>query len=91
MQDSYYFRSPGLETPYGIIGDIPGGYPLYSGNPLISDVSRNDTIPIGTLDWYYGAPIPDMNMVLLAIAFVVVPVALILILGRRSYGSTKTQ
>ncbi len=91
MQDSYYIRAPGLETPYGIIGDIPGGYPLYSGNPLHSDSYENYTIPTETSDWYYGTPIPDMNSVLLAIIFAAVPVALILILGRRSYGSTKTQ
>ena len=91
MQDSYYIRAPGLESPYGIIGDIPGGYPLYSSNPLHSDFYDNFTRSTETSDWNYGAPIPNMNTVLLAIIFVAVPVALILILGRRSYGITKTQ
>jgi len=91
MQDSYYIRAPGLESPYGIIGDIPGGYPLYLGNPLQSDLYDNYTIPIEPTDWQYGALITDMNAVILAIIFTVVPVALIVILGRRSYGSTKTQ
>lgn len=91
MQDSYYFRSPGLESLYGIIGDIPGGYPLYSGNPLQSDTLGNYTTPSILSDWHHGAAILDMSAVLLAIVFAVVPVALILILGRKSYGSTKTQ
>ena len=85
MQDSYYIRSPGLESPFGMIGDIPGGYPLYSGNPLQSGSPENLT------DWQFSTPPLDMNAVLLAISFAIVPVVLILILGRRSYGSTKTQ
>jgi len=91
MQDSYYIRAPGLESPYGIIGDIPGGYTLYLGNPLQSDLYDNYTIPIEPTDWQYGAPIPNMSTISLAIIFAAVPVALIVILGRRSYGSTKTQ
>ncbi|TFH05712.1 MAG: hypothetical protein E4H14_12200 [Candidatus Thorarchaeota archaeon] len=91
MQDSFYFRSPGLETPYGIIGDIPGGYPLYSGNPLQSDSAVNLTDSSDLIDWQLAEPAPDINAVLLAISFALVPVVLILILGRRSYGSTKTQ
>ena len=85
MQDSYYIRSPGLESPFGMIGDIPGGYPLYSGNPLQSGSPENLT------DWQFSTPPLDMNAVFLAISFAIVPVVLILILGRRSYGSTKTQ
>ena len=91
MQDSYYIRAPGLESPYGMIGDIPGGYPLYSGNPLQSGSPENLTDSIDSVDWQFTAPALDMNTVLLAISFAIVPVALILILGRRSYGSTKTQ
>ena len=91
MQDSYYIRSPGLESPYGMIGDVPGGYPLYSGNPLQSDSPENLTDSSSTTGWQFSAPTLDMNVVLLAISFAIVPVTLILILGRRSYGSTKTQ
>jgi hypothetical protein len=91
MQDSYYIRAPGLESPYGMIGDIPGGYSLYYGNPLHSDLFDNYSIAIGTLDWHYGVPAPDLSMIFLAIIFAAVPVTLIIILGRRSYGSTKTQ
>jgi hypothetical protein len=88
MQDSYYIRSPGLESPYGMIGDIPGGYPLYSGNPLQADTPENVTNSSDLIDWQFSTPPLDMNAVLLAISFALVPVALILVLGRRSYGST---
>ena len=91
MQDSYYIRAPGLESPYGIIGDIPGGYPLYRGNPLHSDLYDDYSVITGIPDWNYGIHIHDPNMILLAVIFAVVPLALIIILGRRSYGSTKTQ
>lgn len=91
MQDSYYIRSPGLESPYGMIGDIPGGYPLYSGNPLQSDPPENLTNSSNSVGWQFLVPTLDMNAVLLAIFFAIVPVALILVIGRRSYGSTKTQ
>jgi len=91
MQDSYYIRSPGLESPFGMIGDIPGGYPLYSGNPLQSDSPENLTVSSNLIDWQLSAPALGVSEILLAIAFTVVPIVMILILGRRSYGSTKTQ
>ncbi|MGY5858269.1 MAG: hypothetical protein RTU63_02790 [Candidatus Thorarchaeota archaeon] len=91
MQDSYYIRAPGLESPYGMIGDVPGGYPLYSGNPLQSGSPENLTDSSDSTNWHFTPPVPSLNTVLLAISFAVVPIALILILGRRSYGSTKTQ
>jgi hypothetical protein len=85
MQDSYYIRAPGLESPYGIIGDVPGGYPLYSGNPLQPYSPHNKT------DWQLRAPAFELDTVILVISFAIVPLGIILILGRRSYGSTKTQ
>ena len=91
MQDSYYIRTPGLESPYGMIGDIPGGYPIYSGNPLQSEQPENFTEFNENLFWNYAPSTQNMSVLLLALVFAVVPVALILILGRRSYGSTKTQ
>jgi len=91
MQDSYYIRAPGLESPYGMIGDVPGGYPLYSGNPLQAELPGNLTDSSELPGWQFSSPVPNMNAVLLAITFAVVPIVLILILGRRSYGSTKTQ
>ncbi|MFW9844287.1 MAG: hypothetical protein ACFFEV_06915 [Candidatus Thorarchaeota archaeon] len=91
MQDSFYIRSPGLESPYGMIGDIPGGYPLYSGNPLQSDIPENITQSFQLIDWLFSAPVLDTNVVILAIIFAIVPLTLILVLGRKSYGGTKTQ
>jgi hypothetical protein len=91
MQDSYYIRAPGLESPYGMIGDIPGGYPLYSGNPLQNEAPENVTNSSDLIDWQFSTPPLDMNAVLFAISFALVPIALIIVLGRRSYGSTKTQ
>lgn len=91
MQDSFYVRSPGLESPYGIVGDIPGGYPIYVGNPLQSNSPDNLTSSSNIVDWDYSGSTPEMGTVLLAIVFAIVPITLILILGRRSYGSTKTQ
>ena len=91
MQDSYYIRSPGLESPFGIIGDVPGGYPLYSGNPLQSGLPDNVTFISNTIEWSFGPPALNMSSVVLAIICTVIPLGLILLLGRRSYGSTKTQ
>jgi hypothetical protein len=91
MQDSYYVRSPGLESPYGVVGDIPGGYPIYVGNPLQSSVPDNVTSSPNVVGWDYSDATPEMKTLLLAIVFVIAPITLILILGRRSYGSTKTQ
>jgi len=91
MQDSYCIRSPGLESPFGMIGDIPGGYPLYSGNPLQSERPENFTEFSENIVWNYAQSPQNMSVLLLALVLSVVPVALILILGRRSYGSTKTQ
>ena len=92
MQDSFYIRAPGLESPYGIIGDIPGGYSLYTGNPLQTGTSDNITGILGIQDdWMINYPNYGVSTIVLAILFAVVPFLVIIILGRRSYGSTKTQ
>jgi len=91
MQDSYYIRAPGLESPYGIIGDVPGGYPLYSGNPLEPYFSENLTGNSNPVNWNLTPASYSLNAMMLAISFAILPLAVILILGRRSYGSTKTQ
>jgi len=91
MQDSYYIRAPGLESPYGIIGDVPGGYPFYSGNPLQPYLSENLTESSNPVSWNLTTASYNLNEVILAISFAIVPLAIILVLGRRSYGSTKTQ
>ena len=91
VQDSYYIRAPGLESPYGMIGDVPGGYPLYYGNPLQPFSSENLTDFSNPITWHLGTSTYNLTAVILAISFAILPLAIILILGRRSYGSTKTQ
>jgi hypothetical protein len=91
MQDSFYIRAPGVESPFGIIGDVPGGYSLYSGNPLQSEIDNNQTGFVNPQIWIYGRADIEMPIVLLGIFFALIPVVLLLFMGRRSYGSTKTQ
>ncbi|MFW9977890.1 MAG: hypothetical protein ACFFEJ_07420 [Candidatus Thorarchaeota archaeon] len=79
IQDSSFGRAPALESPIGIIENLPGLYPIYEGNPLqqINDTSTGWTFRIGPL--------------VLAIALSAIPIAIVLLLGRRSYGASKTQ
>jgi hypothetical protein len=92
IQDSFYMRAPGLESPFGMIGDIPGGYSLYSGNPLQTGSLENWTGFLGSPeDWSVNIPNYDASTIVVALLFTVVPIFVIIILGRRSYGSTKTQ
>jgi hypothetical protein len=91
LQDSYFYRGPALESPFGIIGDVPGGYSIYSGNPLGADT------PSGLTDWMYGSDAlhlgtyyPSLSTALLASVPFVFLVAVLLLLGRRSYGASKT-
>ena len=91
IQDSFYMRAPGLESPFGMIGDVPGGYSLYTGNPLQTGTSENITGILGIQDdWIINYPNYDVNTIIVALLFAVVPLFVIIILGRRSYGSTKT-
>jgi hypothetical protein len=80
LQDSFFSRAPGLESVFGLIGDIPGGYSLYSGNPL------------QTGDWgdLTGSTL-NPQILIMGILFALIPILIVIILGRRSYGSTKTQ
>ena len=92
IQDSFFVRAPGLESPYGMIGDVPGGYSLYTGNPLQTEGSLNLTGILGIHDeWNIAFKHYDENILLVAVLFTVIPLFVIIILGRRSYGSTKTQ
>lgn len=92
IQDSSYMRAPGLETPYGIIGDVPGGYSLYTGNPLQTGSTENLTGFLGIQE-FWGTTYAeyDISIIVVALLFATVPLFVIIILGRRSYGSTKTQ
>jgi len=92
IQDSYHERAPALESPFGVIGDVPGGYILYSGNPLQSGTSHDLS------DWLAGeAPFSieggliQFDYLILAALFAVVPLMVIIVVGRRSFGSAKTQ
>jgi hypothetical protein len=92
IQDSYHDRAPALESPFGMIGDVPGGYSLYSGNPLQNEDSYNLS------DWIAGeAPfsLEDSTILfdyfILAALFAFVPLIVIIMAGRRSFGSAKTQ
>lgn len=91
IQDSYSTRAPGLESPFGLIGDIPGGYSLYNGNPLQTN------IPDTLTDWLVSQnglilanlqsdPIP----LFLALGFTILPLLFVLLMGRKSYGASKT-
>ena len=92
IQDSFYMRAPGLESPYGMIGDVPGGYSLYTGNPLQTGSYENWTGLLGIQDeWLINYPNYDVSTIVVALLFAVIPVLIIVILGRKSYGSTKTQ
>ena len=92
IQDSFYMRAPGLESPFGMIGDVPGGYSLYSGNPLQTGSSENWTGFLSSPDdWNVNIPNYTASTIVVAFLFTVVPIFVIIILGRRSYGSTKTQ
>ena len=92
LQDSFFARAPGLESPFGMIGDIPGGYSLYSGNPLQTEYLANLT---GFSDssefWIFSPPTFSIQNLIIGLLFAIVPLISIIILGRRSYGSTKTQ
>ena len=79
VQDSYFGRAPALESPIGLIGDIPGLFSMYRGNPLQNG------------DWNVPKSGAGLEILQLAVLFGIIPLVLVLILGRRSYGYTKTQ
>lgn len=91
IQDSFHNRAPALESPFGMIGDIPGGYSLYSGNPLQTGVNENLTDWVnGPNQWNISTPQSDLGPLFLCIALAIIPIILIVFLGRKSYGATKT-
>lgn len=79
IQDSNLGRAPSIESPFGIIGDLPGLYPIYDGNPLqyVSAIEPHQ--------------FPNTEIVILAVMFSIIPFSIVVILGRRSYGASKTQ
>jgi hypothetical protein len=91
IQDSYHNRAPALESPFGLIGDIPGGYSLYFGNPLQTGVHENLTNWVnGPNQWAISTPPPDLTPLFFGLAIALVPIIVIMFLGRKSYGASKT-
>jgi len=93
FQDSYHNRAPILESPFGVIGDIPGGYPFYAGSPLVgipvSDRPSSVVAETGSLT--VCASQPGIDMLILALAIAIIPLSLVILLGRRSYGMATTR
>ena len=92
IQDSYHDRAPALESPFGMIGDVPGSYSPYSGNPLQDEVFEDVS------DWISGGvPVSmgkdsiEYGYLILAALIAIVPLLVVIIAGRRSFGSAKTQ
>jgi hypothetical protein len=91
IQDSYHNRAPGLESPFGMIGDIPGGYSLYSGNPLQTGVHENLTNWVNGPNQIMIQPLqPEIAPLFFSIALALIPIILVIVLGRKSYGASKT-
>lgn len=92
MQDSYSNRAPALESPFGMIGDIPGGYPLYVGCPLQSNPPETLSPWIPSCDFgAWNLLTENIEMLLTALLISLIPLLVILVLGRKSFGSAKTQ
>ncbi len=91
IQDSYFYGAPSLESPFGMIGDVPGGYSLYNGGVFdgFKEVNLSEWM-IGNELITFGTPPIDYMPIILAIAFTMLPLTIILVIGRRSYGSAKT-
>ena len=92
IQDSYHDRAPSLESPFGMIGDVPGGYSPYSGNPLQHEVfdDLSDWIS-GEAPFSIGIDSIEYGYLFLAALIAIVPLLVVIIAGRRSFGSAKTQ
>ncbi|NWF96116.1 MAG: hypothetical protein HXY34_08225 [Candidatus Thorarchaeota archaeon] len=92
VQDSYTVRVPMLESPFGMIGDVPGGYSLYLGNPLQGrPMVFPGSIPHAQGDMHIIGPPHQEGPVALAVAMVLVPLLTLVLLGRRSYGAQQTR
>lgn len=90
MQDSYFDRSPGIGTPFGVIGDVPGGYSMYHGNPYNSYFEVHDEEFAISMSVNFGNIQAGISaFVLIALLFVAIPWLLFWILGGRSYGASK--
>ncbi len=93
LQDSYYGRSPALESVYGMIGDVPGGYSIYTGNPFVwPRLNASTEWAVGRVDPpLRTSPRVDLGLLGAALAFALIPVTIVLAVGRKSYGSSSTR
>lgn len=93
VQDSYSFRSPILETVHGVLGDIPGGYSLYRGNPIVSPIMHENPISVDIPFQTYpvGPQLSNLEVITLLIVSSLIPPAIIILIGRSSYGRKKAR
>ena len=92
VQDSYSGRAPSLEAPFGMIGDVPGGYSLYMGNPLQESPSSNLSEWIDGIEYVVFYANPLQADVLIAVILVsLCPIVTVIAIGRKSFGSKKTR
>jgi len=93
VQDSFSFRSPILETIHGVLGDIPGGYSLYRGNPVVSPIMHENPISADVPFQIYpvGPQLSNVQVITLFIVSSLIPPAIIILIGRSSYGRKKAR
>jgi hypothetical protein len=92
VQDSYRGRAPTLESPFGMIGDVPGGYSLYAGNALQTKPSHNLTEWISGLENIeFLTTLPAAEVLVSAVLISLCPLLIVIALGRKSFGSKKTR
>lgn len=89
LQDTYTGRSPGLETSYGLIGDVPGGYSLYHGSPLIRFQEDTYQPALDSNIEIDEPPVALTDPIILALLLTLTPVGIVLLFGGRSYGVAK--
>ena len=91
MQDSYQNRAPSLESPFGMIGDLPGGYSFYVGNPLQTGPENLSAWILQIEPGEIQTPALGFEMMLGALIIALCPLVAVIILGRKSFGVAKTQ
>lgn len=91
IQDTQYGRAPILESPFSPFGDIPGGYSPYWGNLLVDELLIESWECIELQGLEPRAPTPDTSTMLLGLLITILPLTVVSLAGRRSYGASKTR
>jgi hypothetical protein len=92
IQDTQYGRAPILDSPFSPFGDVPGGYSPYWGNPLVDELAIDDWENIELQEELnLQGPEPDISILLQGLLITVVPLTVVFVAGRRSYGTSKTR